>query len=144
MKKLTYAEQIKNPKWQKKRLKVLEEGGFTCEECGGKEETLNIHHKFYDNSKMVWEYNNEDLKCLCETCHSARHEIEKIVKRLLEDVGILDGHKIIGYIESILGPPFIHKMLTGDTLIYYKEGYVDGERTNSKFIFNLVEEKFCK
>jgi len=33
MAKLSYAEQLKSPHWQRKRLEVFEEHGFVCQRC---------------------------------------------------------------------------------------------------------------
>ena len=30
----TYSDKLKSPKWQKKRLEVLNLRGFKCEKCG--------------------------------------------------------------------------------------------------------------
>ena len=45
---MAYSEKLKNPKWQKKRLEILNRDNFTCIKCGDKETTLQIHHfKYY-------------------------------------------------------------------------------------------------
>jgi len=31
---MTYAEQLKSPKWQKKRLNIMERDQFRCQDCG--------------------------------------------------------------------------------------------------------------
>ena len=35
---------------------------------------LNIHHNFYVHGLMPWEYKDEVLVTLCESCHQKRHE----------------------------------------------------------------------
>lgn len=35
---------------------------------------LNIHHKYYVENKLAWEYNNEVLITLCDSCHKIEHE----------------------------------------------------------------------
>jgi len=72
---MTYYEMLKHPKWQKKRLEVLELNRFRCENCGNAEDQLNIHHGYYDNSLKLWEYDNDTLYCYCETCHKEAHEL---------------------------------------------------------------------
>lgn len=66
---MTYAEQLKNPKWQRKRLEILERDTFTCQICLDTEEQLQIHHKSYENGLKAWEYGNDRLTTLCATCH---------------------------------------------------------------------------
>lgn len=76
---MNYSEQLKHPKWQKKRLKILERDDFKCVICNDAETTLNIHHKKY-NGKKAWESKDEDLCTLCEDCHKHIYEIESITK----------------------------------------------------------------
>lgn len=52
----SYYDLFKHPKWQKKRLKILELAGFECERCGAKNKTLHVHHKYYEKGLKPWEY----------------------------------------------------------------------------------------
>lgn len=81
--KLTYAEQLKHPNWQKKRLKVLDASGFECQDCGAKDETLHVHHKRYVKGRMAWEYGRQELACLCESCHEKSHEIKETLSEVM-------------------------------------------------------------
>jgi len=65
-----YAKLLKHPKWQRKRLEIMQRDGFKCCLCGDEETTLNIHHKEYVNGKKPWEYENEMLITVCEDCHA--------------------------------------------------------------------------
>lgn len=82
---MTYAEQLKSPKWQKKRLEILERDEFTCTSCGEKDSQLHVHHQYYGKNKKVWEYENETLLTLCGLCHNLEHELNtnESVSRLL-------------------------------------------------------------
>jgi hypothetical protein len=77
---ITYLEKLRSPKWQKKRLEILERDNFTCTDCGDNESTLNVHHKIYFSGKEPWEYENELLITLCENCH--KQESENIKQNL--------------------------------------------------------------
>lgn len=70
---LTYKEQIAHPKWQKKRLEILQRDNFTCQICLDTETQLHIHHQYYDKTfqTMAWEYPNHAYKTLCADCHKA-------------------------------------------------------------------------
>lgn len=70
MAKKTYWELLKDPRWQKKRLEVLNDANWTCEKCKSADKTLHVHHKLYEKGLKPWEYENELLQCLCETCHT--------------------------------------------------------------------------
>lgn len=72
----TYSEKLKDPRWQKKRLGVLERAKWACEECKDTEQTLHVHHTLYIYGKEPWEYEDGELKCLCEACHEARGSLE--------------------------------------------------------------------
>ena len=72
-----FKEQIKSPKWQKRRLEILQRDDFTCQMCGDKDKTLHVHHLYYDNEKEYWEYEDLNLITLCEDCHSEEHDCDK-------------------------------------------------------------------
>lgn len=69
MEKKSYSEKLRDPRWQKKRLEVLERDGWKCTSCGDSEETLNVHHIFYIPKKEPWDMPNGLLITLCENCH---------------------------------------------------------------------------
>lgn len=62
-----YLKQLKDPRWQKKRLLILQRDNYTCQLCGDTETTLNINHKSY--SGQPWEVDDSELETLCEHCH---------------------------------------------------------------------------
>ena len=64
-----YAKKLKHPKWQKKRLQILNRDKFTCKMCGDTETTLHVHHKYYVSGNDPWDYPNTALVTLCEHCH---------------------------------------------------------------------------
>lgn len=64
-----YSSMLRDPRWQKKRLEIMERDKFTCLSCGAKDKTLNVHHMYYRTGKKVWEYESDSLKTLCEDCH---------------------------------------------------------------------------
>jgi len=67
---MTYAEKLKDPRWQKKRLEIFERDGFACRLCRNKKATLNVHHHLYERGKDPWEYSNDVLDTLCNKCHA--------------------------------------------------------------------------
>ena len=75
-----YWKKLKDPRWQKKRLEVMERDEFTCRTCGSKAETLTVHHINYRKGVEPWGYDAGELVCLCEDCHS---KVEKdLIPRL--------------------------------------------------------------
>lgn len=66
---MTYAEKLRDPRWQRKRLEILNRDSFSCVKCGDKKEQLQVHHKKYIRNIEPWEYDNDILESLCSTCH---------------------------------------------------------------------------
>ena len=70
-----YANKLKDPRWQKKRLEIMDRDGFACRACNNRSTTLNVHHKSYTHGLDPWEYANHNLVTLCASCHSIIHKI---------------------------------------------------------------------
>lgn len=68
---MTYAQKLKDPRWQKRRLHILEQRGWKCERCRDDKTTLHVHHKKYRGEP--WDALDHDLEVLCEPCHSGQH-----------------------------------------------------------------------
>jgi hypothetical protein len=88
--KPTYWEQLKSPQWQRRRLEIMSRDEFECQYCGDSESTLNVHHKHYFKGRMVWDYSDDELVTLCESCHELTHEEDGQWKMLLAKLS-LDG-----------------------------------------------------
>lgn len=82
---MTYIEKLKSPKWQKKRLEILERDNFSCKCCGDSESSLHVHHTKYLANTDPWEYENDSLITLCETCHAEVTWKKKEVKRIIDE-----------------------------------------------------------
>lgn len=76
MKKLTYSEKLKDQRWQKKRLQLLEAAGWKCQNaiCLNESDhpTLQIHHRIYLRNKEPWEYEDWAYQVLCDQCHESK------------------------------------------------------------------------
>lgn len=66
---LSYHEQIRHPLWQRKRLEIFNRDDFTCQICGNKNNTLDVHHLYYVPGLLIWEYEDEALKTVCNNHH---------------------------------------------------------------------------
>jgi len=82
---MTYQEKLKDPRWQKKRLEILERDGWMCRQCYDKTKTLHVHHRWYNAELEPWEYEDRVLITLCEDCHKEEPDKSKIRRLLLED-----------------------------------------------------------
>lgn len=76
---MTYSEKLKNPKWQKKTLEILQRDNFTCTSCGNTEKTLHVHHRIYEGQNP-WDTGEKYLRTLCEDCHSFEETVATIFK----------------------------------------------------------------
>jgi len=64
-----YSEKLKDPRWQKKRLEILERDRWTCTVCQRSDLTLHVHHGYYEGRFDPWDYDNETLHTVCAVCH---------------------------------------------------------------------------
>lgn len=94
MAKKTYSEQLRDPRWQKKRLEILQRDKFTCVNCGSEINELNVHHKTYINGRDVWDYPNSLLITLCSDCHSNLHFGRELIDSVLSEFSISQLHTI--------------------------------------------------
>jgi len=101
-----YSELLKDPRWQKKRLEVLEAHGWKCDNCEDETTTFHVDHGYYDKDKAPWEYENATLHCLCEYCHEDIHERRAILQMLLGHCGPLMLDRIIGYVFGSIAVSF--------------------------------------
>ncbi len=70
----TYTEKLRDPRWQKKRLKILERDGWMCQSCCDSDSTLHVHHRYYTSGLEPWEHGDAVLVALCENCHTEESE----------------------------------------------------------------------
>jgi hypothetical protein len=70
----TYADKLRDPRWQKKRLQLLEKAGWSCQTCRDSKNTLEVHHKYYAPKKDPWDYQDFAYKVLCRRCHEIEQE----------------------------------------------------------------------
>lgn len=85
MSKKTYSEKLKDPRWQKKRLEILDRDNWTCQSCFDTESTLHVHHLEYRQGNDPWDYTNNLLCTLCESCHAFEHEAKENTLQLLSN-----------------------------------------------------------
>lgn len=76
-KELTYAEKLRLPAWQRKRLEIMQRDGFRCQSCKSDRITLNVHHKVYIKGREPWDYPNDNFQTLCVVCHEKHHLPER-------------------------------------------------------------------
>ena len=75
----SYAEKLKDARWQELRLRLFEAADWTCEECKSirPSDGLQVHHIIYLAGVEPWDHPPEVLLSLCDKCHVERQEIER-------------------------------------------------------------------
>lgn len=72
---MAYKELLLHPRWQRKRLQVLDRDNFRCRVCGNEEENLQVHHIIYQ-SNIPWDTDTKYLITLCQTCHEREESMK--------------------------------------------------------------------
>ena len=74
---MKYGDKLKDPRWQKKRLEIMQRDEWKCQFCGESNSTLAVHHTVYQYGKDPWEHHEENLVTICEQCHQSEYESRK-------------------------------------------------------------------
>lgn len=85
---MTYGEKLKDPRWQKKRLEILERDKWTCLICDSKDKTLHVHHGYYKRGVDPWDYPDWSLKTLCSPCHEKMGDIMSLIQQIISGCGV--------------------------------------------------------
>ena len=83
-----YSSLLRDPRWQRKRLEVLEAVDWTCENCGAQSKELQVHHVYYKKGAKPWEYENIDkyeLLVFCADCHGKFTELQTALALKMAD-----------------------------------------------------------
>jgi len=99
---MTYAEKLKDPRWQRKRLERMEVSDFSCDECGNTEKTLHVHHGVYKQGADPWDYSDDELHCLCETHHKWMHHVKAEADKWIGRLGVSEMEKLVGFLHGAL------------------------------------------
>lgn len=78
-----YPEKLRDPRWQKKRLEILQRDGWKCQICQDEDRTLVVHHKDYLPKTDPWDYPDKLLITLCEACHNEEMDGTPIIEQNL-------------------------------------------------------------
>jgi len=73
---MDYKEKLKDPRWQRKRLEIMQRDKFTCQICKATDNSLQVHHRHYLTGREPWDYTNELLITLCFVCHKKEEDLK--------------------------------------------------------------------
>jgi hypothetical protein len=110
---MTYAQKLKDPRWQKRRLQMLEARGWRCEQCRDDKATLHVHHLRYRGEP--WEAMDHDLRVLCERCHDIAHGKQPSIKEFAVycagKIGRMDWrHGIFDELHDVYAAPSVREV----------------------------------
>lgn len=135
-KKKTYAELLKDPRWQKKRLEIMQRDNFMCRHCGVTDKELQVHHLSYMNGVKPWDYSDAELVTLCKDCHTLSHRVDTPI--------------IIGKVYEYIHGDFTNYMIcydvdySGETTLIYLLGVDSGSGYDTMFVFHVIEDEFSR
>lgn len=130
-----YQKRLLDPRWQKKRLEVMQRDGFKCCLCTDDGTALHIHHMSYKGNP--WDVPNEELKTVCSHCHSVVHELKdtlvlKVFKYPMDEAGFF---MILAYCEKTVA--FMFHDSDGKVKLQCMVNY-----NTIAIIFNNMPEKY--
>jgi len=95
----TYSDKLKSARWQRKRLAILSRDEFSCINCGDDKSQLQVHHTYYIPNVDPWEYEDESLITLCESCHEI---FTKITKEIKINIGSVTDNNCLESLNEII------------------------------------------
>ena len=109
MVKMTYSDKLKDPRWQKKRLEILNRDEWACTKCYAIDRTLHVHHLKYSKSGNPWDSPMNDLTTLCDRCHKviSNNDLTPDEFKKVKVVGYWEDDKCDGAFYSIKGTFFL-------------------------------------
>lgn len=122
-----YSDLLRDPRWQKKRLEILQRDNFTCQHCKDTETELHVHHNQYKGNP--WEIECDNLVTLCKHCH---YSIEKIP---VEYIGICK-------VKSRFGFTVVRNTVEGNFMFVFfddKGEYSGNELFSNELVTGIVE-----
>lgn len=102
----SYSEKLKDPRWQKKRLQILQRDKWVCQSCfssndGENRETLHVHHRWYDHGKEPWDYPDNCFLTVCKPCHDLIKDDLDWLKNLGRNESVSTIMAMVGCMKAI-------------------------------------------
>ncbi len=90
----SYSEKLRDPRWYSFRASFIARTAPTgdevyCPECGedsGLNPIWHVHHRHYFYDREPWEYEDGDLRLMCDKCHEAIHSLERRVRDFIREM----------------------------------------------------------
>lgn len=134
----TYSEKLKDPRWQKTRLLILNRDGFSCRDCGSSEEELHVHHCFYTKGNP-WDADPKFLLSLCRSCHERRGREEAQIRELIGVVFSRCGIEAVENIHSDLTEAVSKKSFCVNPELSIRDSTEMEYQTITSWFYDLAE-----
>jgi hypothetical protein len=137
-----YLQKLKDPRWQKLRLKVLERDEFCCQRCFDDTSTLHVHHRYYVPGQDPWDSLPDSLITLCESCHTEEMEMQpEVDQRLLRGLRSKFFYRdLIGIAAAIEEMPMEHISDVVASVYEWALVTTEVQRTLIEMYFKYLEE----
>lgn len=142
-----YQKKFLDPRWQKKRLDILNRDNFSCQRCGNAEKTLHVHHRHYLSGKEPWDYPAKLLVTLCEECHEQESGFLRFAPNDLSNSFLAAGFMASDFISIIDGLSDIELQHSPEVVLSVYGWALSSKKIQSLLIkeyFNELEEKTAK
>lgn len=64
----SYAEKLRDPRWQRRRLEIFQRDNWKCQLCSRTDLELHLHH-LYRTTEDPWDEPDLHLLTVCQLCH---------------------------------------------------------------------------
>jgi len=137
---MSYQSKLQNPKWQKKRLEILQRDDFKCLHCGCDNKELHVHHRWYQFGKDIWDYPNSCFETLCFECHEY---IEMCIKNSITDMQVILRRTILDQCDYDCINRFLIHLDHDGNKNYNPRAFVDAIDyiINEDIILKIIETK---
>jgi len=140
--KKNYQAMLNDPRWQKKRLHIMERDNWTCRCCESQENSLHVHHLYYIYGNAPWDYPDEKLITVCDKCHewitSIGNPWQFIVNDYYENGGDIDPISLLAAIRGDFGAReqvivgFLHPQMSTNSLKFISMQIKDTLKSKKK------------
>ena len=90
-----YAEKLLDPRWQKRRLEILERDKWTCRIGSETHKSLQVHHAAYLPGVEPWDHPDHLLMTLCCDCHA-----KETREKAMADLALLHAFRNAGALNA--------------------------------------------
>lgn len=138
--KSDYFKKLQDPRWQKKRLEIMERDKFKCVICGDDKTELQVHHTGYEKGDP-WDTRQDWLATVCSDCHGKLTVCKELIKSLLtpkyEDLQqLVDCLRLLTLIGNMRGEQIRDHFEAGASYYAVKGILDDFKKAAGNFILN--------